>query len=125
MRKTNNKRTLNDVSKYIQIASTEGVLKESMMSIANHTGYSNATIHRALQALEEQGILRVVISNSAKEPATIYYRGPDVDETSELLQRAATAMSELSKATQQVENVMTDLRMHMSLVDHQNKTYLH
>lgn len=125
MRKTNNKRTLYDITKYIQVASQEGVLQESMMSIAGHTGYSNATVHRALQTLEEQGVVRVVISNSAKEPATIYYHGPDSDETSELLQRATYAMSELSKATQQVESVMNDLRMHMSLVDRQTHTPLH
>ncbi|MNO70508.1 IclR helix-turn-helix domain protein [compost metagenome] len=117
MRKTQNKRTLHDISQYIKVANRDGVLKESMMTIASRTGYSNATVHRALQTLEERGIIRIVLSQSAKEPTTIYYQGPSNDDVADLLQRATYAMTELSRATQNVEEVMMDLRHHMSLME--------
>lgn len=126
MRKTQNKRTLHDISHYIKVANRDGVLRESMMSIASHTGYSNATVHRALQTLEERGLIRIVLPQSAKEPTTIYYQGPSNDDTADLLQRATYAMTELSRATQTVEEVMMDIRNHMALLEnHPSHTHVH
>lgn len=117
MRKTQNKRTLQDILHYIKVAQRNGVLKESMMSIAKRTGYSNATVHRALQTLDEQGHIRIIPPENPKEPTTIEYIGFGSDEVSDLLQRATYAMDELSKATKHVEEVMVDLRQTVLLLN--------
>lgn len=118
MRKTQNKRTLQDILHYIKVAQRDGILKESMMSIARHTGYSNATVHRALQTLDEQGHIRIIPPENPREPTTIEYIGPGTDEVADLLQRATYAMDELSKATKNIEEVMVDLRQTIMLLGH-------
>lgn len=123
MRLTQNKRTLTDVLRYIKSHNENGVLKESMMTIANATGYSNATIHRTLKSLEQDGLIHIKETKSHRKPNIIFYIGPDDEEVTDLLHRADVALANLSKATDEVNDVMSRLRETMSLMQ-SNEEYI-
>lgn len=91
-------------------------MKKSMMNIAEATGYSNATVHRALKALEIQGMIQIIETKSQRKPNTIYYIGPDDDDVSSLLTRAEIALANLSEATEEVFDVMTQLKETIHLI---------
>jgi DNA-binding IclR family transcriptional regulator len=116
MRTTQNKRTLNDVLRYIKTYSHDSVLDKSMMAIAKATGYSNATIHRALKTLEQEGMIQILQTKSQRKPNKIYYLGPDEDDVGDLMQRADLALAKLHDATDEVNEVMQQLRETLHLV---------
>jgi DNA-binding IclR family transcriptional regulator len=124
MKLTQNKRTISDVLRYIKSHNEEGILKESMMTIASATGYSNATIHRTLKALEQEHMIHIKETKSHRKPNIIYYLGPDDEEVTDLLYRADMALANLSKATTEVSDVMSQLRETMSLLQ-PNEEYIH
>lgn len=115
-RRTRNHRTLHDVLTYIQVKQKDRILEESMNQIARGTGYSNATIHRALLSLEDQGWIRVQSGINQNRPSIIHYVGelPDLienpDEKTELIRQAQVALDQLDQATRNVYGVISQLR---------------
>jgi DNA-binding PadR family transcriptional regulator len=75
-------RTQKEIIDYIRTHSKDGKLTKSLLDIGKDMGYSNATIHRALHALEDNGVIEIAQSNKPTEPNTILYKGShnDVDE---------------------------------------------
>lgn len=124
MRITQNERTLHDVLRYIKTRSNDGILKQSMMKMGKEMGYSNATVHRSLKALESRGMIQVIETRSPRKPNTICYIGPDEDDVSDLLHRADVALADLFKATDQVTDVMAQLRETIGLLQ-PNEPYMH
>lgn len=116
MRLTQNERTLNDILRYIKANSRDGFLKESMVKIGERTGYSNATVHRSIKALERKGMIQIIETKSARTPNTICYIGPNKQDISDLLHRADAALATLFQATEQVQDVMIEMRETMQLV---------
>lgn len=122
-RRTKNPRTLNDVLTYIQLKLKDRTLEESMHAIARGTGYSSATVHRALLRLEDEGIIKVKIGINQSRPTVIEYVGelPDViekpDQKTELFRQAQTALDQLDEATRNVYGVMSQLREFVSQQD--------
>jgi DNA-binding MurR/RpiR family transcriptional regulator len=123
MRLTQNKRTLSDVLRYIKAHNIDGILKESMMTIANSTGYSNATIHRAIKTLELEGMIHIKESKAHRKPNTIYYIGPDDNDLDNLLHRADVAMANFSRAYREVDDVMNELKETIGLLQ-PNEPYI-
>lgn len=117
MRKTQNKRTLHDILYYIKSKAQDGILKDSINVIAGATGYSNATVHRALQALSESGMIEVIRGKTHREGQVIRYFGPKGDDINELLVKAQVAIDQLDKATDNVKGVMFQLRSMMALAE--------
>ena len=68
-------RTQKEIIDYIRAHSEDGKLTKSLLEIAKDIGYSNATIHRALHALEESGLIGIEKSEKPNVPNTIYYKG--------------------------------------------------
>lgn len=70
------KRTEAEVVEFIKNYSEDGKLTKSLMDIAEHVGYSNATVHRVLKSLEENGVVEIIPAEKPTEPNTIMYKGP-------------------------------------------------
>jgi len=108
-------RTQKDVVKFIQQHSREGKLQMSLVEIGDSTGYSNATIYRALKRLEEVGIIKIVSADKPTEPNTIIYQGSSADTTSS----TANATVEMSQDIMEIAKRLlgeckeVDDRMHM------------
>lgn len=123
MKQTQNRRTLNDVARYIQMINQDGVIKKSMMEMAKEIGYSNATIHRSIQRLQEEGMIQVVPSKSQREPNTIVYLGPHSDDLSQLVKQAHTAVYNLNQASLEVGQVMSQLQETVMLLSGSHSDY--
>lgn len=124
MKNIPNKRTLMDIQRYIKMASSDGILKMSMMDIAKATDYSNATVHRSIKALEADGLIQVIPRKAPRHPNTIVYIGPDNDEVDQLLRQAHVAITNLSNASSEVNNVVTKLQDVIALLDVPNQQYI-
>lgn len=74
--------TQKQIADYIKIHSKDGVLSQPLVEIGKMLGYSNATVHRGIKALQEQGLIEVTRSEKRTEPSVIFYKGTktDVDE---------------------------------------------
>lgn len=96
-------RTQNEIIDFIRAYSQDGKLQKSMLEIANHVGYSNATVHRALKALEKKGLIQISEAQRPTEPNTIVYKG-DKDEVDELINKGVR----LSNKFQELTNELTD-----------------
>lgn len=103
----------------------DGILKRSMMDMANDTGYSNATIYRSIQQLESEGIVQVIPTKSKRKPNTIIYLGPSVDDVDSLLQQAHTAVYNLNQATSEVSSIMAQIQQSITLLDSTSSDYIH
>ena len=89
------KRTQADVIEYIKNhASEDGELQQSLMDIAGQLGYSNATIHRTLKSLEEQGVIEVQPADKPTRPNTIIFNGP-IQTADEILAQGVSLMNEI------------------------------
>lgn len=117
MRKTQNKRTVQDILHYIKVRQQDGRLQESMMTIAKGVGYSNATVHRALQSLSEQGMVQLIPSDNQGVPQTIYYMGPTNNDLADLLHEAEQVVDHLDRLAGEARSVMNRLRSAVALVD--------
>ena len=117
MRMTNNKRTLHDILRYIKWNQHGGRLQESVMSIGEKTGYSNATVHRAIKALADQGKIQIQETHSQSEPNVILYNGQNESEVTNLVEKAELAMANFEQAAQQVQLVLNELRQSVQLHD--------
>lgn len=122
-----NKRTTQDILHYIKMHASEGKLKESMMTIAEGTGYSNATVHRSIRSLQEKGWIQVIPSKKHRMPNIIYYLGPEVDEVYDIIERAEIAVRQLHEAHQEAESVIKDMKeiVRLSLPEEQDLIDLH
>ena len=118
------KRTVRDILKYIQMKNKEGLLQESMMKMAESTGYSNATIHRSLRALEDEGYIKIIPTKSQRHPNKIFYIGPTQDNISQVMQKAQHAIDDLQKATEQVQSIMAELQDMMGMLQQQDSEYI-
>lgn len=117
MRMTNNKRTLHDILRYIKWNHLGGKLQESVMSIGEKTGYSNATVHRAIKTLVEQGKVQIQETSSQSQPNVILYTGNDEEELPNLIEKAELAIANLERASQEVQTVLIQLRQNVQLHD--------
>lgn len=115
-------RTQEDVIEYIKAHASDGKLQESLMDIANSLGYSNATIHRVLRSLEEQGIINVLPPDKPTKPNTIIYHGP-VYETDSFMRRGVDLMNEVQRLSSQVaEYVREGQKILQSFQEQQRET---
>lgn len=122
---TQNRRTLNEITRYIKTANQNGILKKSMVDMAKDTGYSNATIHRSIRQLEVEGLIKVIQTKSQRKPNTIIYLGPNNDEIDSLLQQAHTAVYNLNQASSEVQAIIGELQQTMTLFDYsKNEEYI-
>lgn len=112
-----NKRTQHDILRFLKTSQMNGVIKKSMMDIAKDTGYSNATIHRSIKALEKDGYIQVIPAKSARKPNTIVYIGPADDEVESILSRANIAVRNLIKASNEVQNILKEIEQTIPLID--------
>lgn len=120
-----NRRTINDIARYIKSASLNGILKRSMMDMAKDTGYSNATIHRSIRQLESEGIIQVIPTKSKRKPNTLIYLGPSVDDVDSLLQQAHTAVHNLHQVTSEIDFIMSQIQQSITLLDTTSSDYIH
>jgi DNA-binding transcriptional regulator LsrR (DeoR family) len=76
-------RTQKEIMDYIKTHSRNGKLTKSLLDIAEQIGYSNATVHRALKALEDKGLVEIKVSDRPTEPNTIIFKGKmdKIDDT--------------------------------------------
>jgi DNA-binding MurR/RpiR family transcriptional regulator len=90
-------RTQKEIMDYIRTHSRDGKLTKSLLDIAEQIGYSNATVHRALKALEDKGLVEIKASNRPTEPNTIIFKGKlnPVDEVISKGVQISTQMQEL------------------------------
>jgi predicted ArsR family transcriptional regulator len=102
------KRTQDDVIEYIKNhASEEGKLQQSLMDIAGQLGYSNATIHRVLKSLEEQGIIEVQAPEKPTQPNTIIFNGP-IETEHDILAHGAQLMNEVEVLAAKVQDYVRE-----------------
>lgn len=101
------KTTQDVVIDYIKTYAENGVLTESLMDIAENLGYSNATIHRALKALEEENLVSIVPAESPRKPNTIIYRG-NHKESEDILLEGERLVRRLRELMMDVENYMAE-----------------
>lgn len=87
-------RTQKEIEEYIRQHSQDGKLTESLLHIAEQIGYSNATVHRALQALERKGLIQIEKSDKPTEPNTIIFKG-DKNEIDNLLSRGVQLSNQM------------------------------
>lgn len=90
------KRTQEDVIDYIKNHASEGKLQESLMDIANSLGYSNATIHRVLKSLEQDGVIAVLPPDKPTKPNTIVYNGP-IQQAEDIITEGAVLLTEVER----------------------------
>lgn len=96
------KTTQDVVLDYIRMYAQKGELTESLMDIADNLGYSNATIHRSLKALEEADIITIVPADSPRKPNTIIYKG-STKETHDILLEGEVLLRRLRELTEDIE----------------------
>lgn len=102
------RRTTQDiVIDYIKTYAEDGVLVESLMDIANNLGYSNATIHRALKALEKDDLVRIIPADTPRKPNTIIYQGTS-KETADIILEGEKLLRRLRELTEDVETYMAE-----------------
>lgn len=115
-------RTQEDVIDYIKSHASDGKLQESLMDIAESLGYSNATIHRTLKSLEEQGVIEVLPPDKPTKPNTIIYNGP-ITVTDDIFRQGAELMNEVEKLSARVsEYVREAQRVLAALKERQGET---
>lgn len=124
MNLTQNSQTIKTILRYIKYTSQSGILKKSMMNIAKETGLSNATIHRSIKKLEEDGMIQVIPSRHKKRPNTIVYLGPTYNEVEVLIQKANAAAIKLTEASNEVNHVLMELQETVLLLDESDKDYI-
>lgn len=95
--------TQEEIIEYIKRNSQDGKLTRSLIDIGKTLGYSNATIHRGLQALEKRGIIEVSTSEKRAEPSTIFYKGTKTD-VDELLSQGVQLVREVQELSERLEN---------------------
>ena len=96
-------RTQKDIANYIKMHSKDGKLTKSIFEIAKDLGYSNATIHRALKALQEKGLVEIKQAPKPTTPNTILYKG-SINQIDDLLHRGV----ELIKKTEELQKELHD-----------------
>lgn len=117
MRMTNNKRTLHDILRYIKWNHLGGKLQESVASIGEKTGYSNATVHRAIKMLEQKGVVQIQETSSQSEPNVILYTGNDNEEMPSLIDKAEVAIANFQQASNELQAILNQLRQNVQLHD--------
>lgn len=117
MRMTNNKRTLHDILRYIKWNHLGGKLQESVASIGEKTGYSNATVHRAIKMLEQKGLVQIQETSSQSEPNVILYTGNDNEEMPSLIDKAEVAIANFQQASNELQAILNQLRQNVQLHD--------
>lgn len=125
VKQTQNRRTINDIARYIKTVNQNGILKRSMMDMAKDTGYSNATVHRSIQQLESEGLIQIIPTKSKRKPNTIIYLGPNIDDVDHLLQKAHTAVYNLHQATSEIDSIMSQIQQSITLLDTTSSEYIH
>lgn len=88
------KRTEAEVVEFIKNHSEDGKLTKSLMDIAEHVGYSNATVHRVLKSLEENGVVEIIPAEKPTEPNTIMYKGP-IKEANDVVAQGRALLTQL------------------------------
>lgn len=101
-------RTQKEIMDYIRIHSKDGKLTKSLIDIAEDIGYSNATIHRALKALEEKGLIEINTSDKPTEPNTIIYKG-DKNEIDEILAQGVKLSEEIKTLGKKVDEYLSEI----------------
>lgn len=101
------KMTQDIVVDYLKTFSQNGKLKESLIDIADKLGYSNATIHRTLKRLEEDGLVKIIPSEAPREPNTIVYLG-EIKEAQDIVLQGEQLMAKLQSLTQEVEEYLKE-----------------
>lgn len=101
-------RTQKEIMDYIRIHSKDGKLTKSLLDIAEDIGYSNTTIHRALKALEEKGLIEINTPDKPTEPNTIIYKG-DKNEIDEILAQGAKLSEEIKTLGKKVDEYVNEM----------------
>lgn len=99
-------KTKEDVIAYIREHAKDGKLTASLVEIAGQLGYSNATVFRALRALEEQGIVKIIPADKPTKPNTIVWRG--FADSDELVQRGRELAERLEEVAQMLSALARD-----------------
>lgn len=101
------KRTQEELLRYIKSHVSDGKLEESLIKMGESLGYSNATIHRTLKSLEEQGVIEVKPPEKPTHPNTIIYHGP-TDEEDDILTQGAKLIEEIKAMQMKVEKFVQE-----------------
>lgn len=111
------RRTLNEILRYLKRVQKDGLIKKSMMQMAEETGYSNATIHRSIKTLEKEGYIQIIPSKNPKKPNTIIYLGPSEEEMENLLEKANYAVQNLIQASNEVQEILRMIENTVLFID--------
>lgn len=104
------KRTQRDIIDYIRTHIEDGKLTKSLLDIAKDIGYSNATIHRALNALSEQGLIDIRQAPQVSLPNTIIYKGDDPkDQIDQLLTKGAELTESVRKLEKEISEFVEEV----------------
>lgn len=102
------KRTQKEIVDYIRTHSKDGKLTKSLLDIAKDIGYSNATIHRGLHALQENGVIEIATAEKPTEPNTILYKGSQ-NEIDDLLTKGVQLAEQVEVLGKNVNEFLTEL----------------
>lgn len=100
-------RTQKEIMNYIRTHNRDGKLTKSLLDIAKDIGYSNATIHRGLHALQEKGIIEINASPKPTQPNTILYKGSQ-NEIDEFLTKGVQLSEDVEKLGQKVNEFLQE-----------------
>jgi hypothetical protein len=100
-------RTQKEIMDYIRIHSMNGKLTKSLLDIAKDIGYSNATVHRALRILQNNGDIEVIPHAKPTEANTIIYKG-SVNEMDEFLAKGVKLAEDMSNLGEQMNDFMQE-----------------
>lgn len=106
-------RTQKDIANYIKMHSQDGKLTKSIFEIAKDLGYSNATIHRALKALQEKGLVEIKQAPKPTTPNTILYKG-SVNPTDDLLHRGVELIEKVEELQRELHDYLFEIKTFLS-----------
>lgn len=106
-------RTQKDIVDYIRTHSKDGKLTKSLLAIAKDIGYSNATIHRTLQSLQEKGVIEITPSEKPTEPNTILYKGSEQNEIDEFLAKGVQLSEEVEGLGNRIHDFLQEANLLM------------
>lgn len=106
-------RTQKDIVNYIKMHSQDGKLTKSLFDIAKDLGYSNATIHRALKALQQKGLIEIKEAPKPTSPNTILYKG-SVNHTDDLLHRGVELIEKVEELQKELHDYLFEIKTFLS-----------